>query len=244
MLKIIPRTEFSSRMLELESLDSPYALLSTIKALPENAKTHDITSLVESLQTYGFVDPIGVNPETGIDWDGNGRREALMYMMDSQMTPPRFIIPFESLGEFDDGNSKDWLVPVNPISFDEVTQRHLALRLNRENEKGGYDEALLIKELQRAQAVNRLDETGYDESALLVLLAKENAAQRERDKDERRSGGAGDFTQIDPNALQTDYQCPQCLYEWSGKAKPGRVTDGTKNSQSNGQNSVPDAAAQ
>lgn len=223
-LRLVPVTELVP-LPDAERLDVPYATLSSVVPLPENAKLHDISSLIESFQTYGFVDPIGVNPETGLDWDGNGRREALQFLFDSGEEPPRFILAVELYG------NAEWLVPVNPVAFDEVTQRHLAMRLNRENEKGGYDEQVLIKLLQGSQAMGRLEETGYDESALLALLAKDAAAERELAKGEKRSGGGGDFTQINPEAIQTDYQCPSCMYSWSGKPKPGLVVVGGQDAE-------------
>jgi DNA modification methylase len=68
-----------------------------------NSKKHDTDKLIESIQRYGFRDPIAfdinLNKGTGGIVEGNGRLEALLEMRSLLMTIPR-------------GVKEGWIVPV------------------------------------------------------------------------------------------------------------------------------------
>lgn len=140
--------------------------LDEIKFLPGNAKLHDIEEIKSSIRAHGFLDPIGVNPETDHDVDGNGRLEALkaIYAENQGGNAPKFIVvkqePTESGGR---KKVPVWYVPTVDLPFDRETEGIVALRLNRSAQKAGFDERAVFEVLAQAAAFDRLDETGFDQ---------------------------------------------------------------------------------
>lgn len=145
----------------MSQLKIVYRRLDEIIPLPNNAKLHDLEEIKASIRDHGFLDPIGVNPNTCHDLDGNGRLEALKLLYATGEAAPRNIS-----AKMEDGVPV-WYAPTVNLEFDdEQTERIVALRLNRSNEKGGYDKAIVLAILEEADAAGRLAQTGFDHAAL------------------------------------------------------------------------------
>lgn len=88
-------------------LEIQYLLLSELvnKFLDGNAKKHDIGKIVDSIQRYGFRDPLAIdatlNKGNGAVVEGNGRLEALLRLQEQGAKPPRFVAVVEG----------DWAIP-------------------------------------------------------------------------------------------------------------------------------------
>lgn len=74
--------------------------------LERNGKRHDIDAIAQSIQRYGFRDPLALdaklNAGQGGIAEGNGRLEALLSLRDREASLPRFIAKLD----------QDWAVPV------------------------------------------------------------------------------------------------------------------------------------
>jgi ParB-like chromosome segregation protein Spo0J len=93
------------------------------------------------------------------------------------------------------------------VDCDETTARRIVAADNRTSDLGEYDTDELLALLDE---LPNLDGTGYADDEiekLRALLAD----------DEPETSPAA-FTTYDAD-LSTDYRCPKCAYEWSGKAK-------------------------
>lgn len=83
--------------------------LSTVRHWDRNPKKHDIGALVQSIELHGFRDPPTFDAQLDGIVEGNGRIEALVWMLAQQYRPP------EGVGEVLDADSRetiDWAVPV------------------------------------------------------------------------------------------------------------------------------------
>jgi hypothetical protein len=81
---------------------------------------------------------------------------------------------------------------------------------NRLAELGTYDDAGLAAVLE-SLGPGGVAGTGYRGDDLDAVLSK------------LRPEAPASFQAIDPDALESDFQCPGCGYEWSGKPKPERA---------------------
>lgn len=168
-----------------ETLEIRLRRLNEIKPLPGNAKLHDLSDIMSSIQTFGFIDPIGVNPQTGHDVDGNGRLEALktMYVEQQGSNPPKNIVVKHEKQEGQKAVPV-WYVPTIDLPFDPETEQRVALRLNRSNTKGGYDQVAVLAILDQASAFDCLEETGFDLQAYEQLSRSANGAVTETDQED------------------------------------------------------------
>lgn len=92
---------------QADLLELRYVLLTEAVQWDANPKQHDIGAQFESITRYGFKDPPKFEPElnggNGGIVEGNGRLEALRWMIDQAYTPPAGIAVLP------DG---DWAVPM------------------------------------------------------------------------------------------------------------------------------------
>jgi hypothetical protein len=147
--------------------------LDEIKPLPDNAKLHDLEDIKKSIREFGFANPIGVNVETGHDINGNGRLQALkqIYVENEGKNPPKHIVSkLETNAEMEE--VPVWYAPTYDLVYDAVTEKFVALRLNRSQEKGGVDQKAVFAILEEAAAANKLDLTGYDTSIFESLALR------------------------------------------------------------------------
>lgn len=153
-----------------ETLQTKLRRLDEIVLLPDNPKIHDVNDIKESFRTWGVLKTFGVNPETGHDIDGNGRLEALRMMYAAGEDAPKNVsVKREKV----DGKMVNvWYVLTVDLPFDRETEDVVALRLNRGQDKGGYDERKVFDVLEQAATHGRLEQTGYDQSIFEVLALK------------------------------------------------------------------------
>lgn len=109
--------------------------LSTLERWPRNPKLHAEKALNDSIEKFGFVQPILVDEGTGRIVAGHGRLEALQKLKESGAPVPARIQ--ETDGE--------WMVPViRGVEFaDEQEAEAYLLADNRMVELGGWDEEQL-----------------------------------------------------------------------------------------------------
>jgi ParB-like chromosome segregation protein Spo0J len=94
------------------------------------------------------------------------------------------------------------------INVDLETEKALNVTLNSERVRGEWDSELLgrlLADLKTAEYDFTV--TGFSEHDLARLLA-----------DALPAHAPDEFRSVD-ETLATDYRCPKCTYEWSGKAK-------------------------
>jgi ParB-like chromosome segregation protein Spo0J len=104
-------------------------------------------------------------------------------------------------------------LPVTFVNVDDATALRIMLADNRTTRLGLDDPQALVELLQEIQQdQGTLAGTGYDADAIQAILKDIN-----RDLDKQKS--PEDFDSYDDSTIATDYHCPKCGYEWSGKAK-------------------------
>lgn len=94
-------------------------------------------------------------------------------------------------------------VAVTFLDVDEDQARRILLADNRTSQLGTFDNAALAELLQDAPD---LEGTGYSQEDLGRLLDSEVGERKPEE-----------FPEYDDN-IETQYRCPKCSYEWSGKA--------------------------
>lgn len=193
----------------MQSPTIEYRPLEELRLDEGNPKLHDLAAIKESIRRFGFVSPIIVNEATGSILAGHGRVTALREMCaDGEPMPGR-------IKEWADG----WEVPVLAgVSFesDEEARAYLVAD-NRLTELGGWDHGALFAILREIN----LEGTGYDDRDLLSLGRLFGEANLLGDDDgviPSPGTPPDEFPTVD-ESISTEYRCPQCSYEWSGKPK-------------------------
>jgi hypothetical protein len=180
----------------------------------KNAKKHDIGSLRQSIEKYGFLDfpkwDINLNDGAGGIVTGNGRTNTLIGLLielsASGEEPPRGIPISRDSGE--------WCVPVNfgvDAPSESIAQAY-AIDHNNLTMMGGDFSLSDIKRMWDNDYTSLLTEISnqgvlpvtVDADDIATLLAGEAAKPPPEDFDEY-----GDD-------IKTDHQCPSCGYQWSG----------------------------
>lgn len=138
-----------------------YLPLSEVRRWPRNAKEHDAGAIHQSVERFGFVNPIIVNETTGYLLAGHGRIDTLQQRKAGGSAAPDGIR--EQNGE--------WLVPViRGIELPEHEAEAYAIADNRTTELGGWNSDLLAAVLADQAAAGTLEGTGYDGDDLDELL--------------------------------------------------------------------------
>lgn len=181
-----------------------YVRLDEVARWPRNAKKHDKPGIRASLVRFGWIDAIIEDARSKRLVAGHGRLEVALDMHAEGAEVPR--------GVRVDPKDGMWLIPVlRGLAFenDHEAEAYL-LASNRLVEVGGYDETMLREIL--ADHRTDLAGTGFsvDEvSTMLADLAGGEAGGRDIVAPE-------DFREVSID-VKTDYCCPKCGYEWSGK---------------------------
>jgi DNA modification methylase len=178
------------------NLSIKYADIETIPFLPDNIKAHDKEGIKESIRTYGFVEPIGINRRSGHDIFGNGRLECLLEMLRDNEPCPKGIVA-KVLNSTDLIFSKEnelrphkWFAPVvDGLDFSPEEEETLAIKLNVTNQKGGIDNIKAYEVLMRLKqkSEDQFVLTGYTNEDLehIQMLAKfhSQVAELKHEKD-------------------------------------------------------------
>ena len=173
-----------------------YVDLDKIKSAERNPKLHDLPTIRASLTRFGIADAAGiVNEATGKLVAGHGRVTALRDMRDTGDPAPAGVT-VDAKGR--------WKVPVlSGVEFtDDAEAEAFLLAHNRTTELGGWDSALLA---------DTLDDLG-DNTGIGFKLPELPGLDPRPDE----------FPEYDDD-IPTDYQCPSCGYEWSGKPAPAHT---------------------
>ncbi len=142
----MPRGAVARAKAAAEAPDSPpanaarrieYRPLAELVADPRNPKGHDQDQIDDSVDRFGFIDPVVMDHRTGRLISGHGRTDALRKMEAAGQSPP------DGIRRAPDGT---WLAPV-VIGWSSRSDTEAAaalVALNRSTELGGWvDEALL-----------------------------------------------------------------------------------------------------
>ena len=179
-----------------------------------NARTHSdeqVDKIAASIAEFGFLAPIILDQKDGTIIAGHGRLMAAM-----------------RLGFIE--------VPVVPVGhLTEAQRRAYVLADNRLAEEAGWDQDLLTHELEAlaAESDELLGLAGFDDDELAELLGEDDgkpatgaadpssyipdpdAAMPPRQEPAAPPANFQEFT----DDVETQYCCPACRYEWSGKPK-------------------------
>lgn len=143
-----------------------YTPLRQIQTWDRNPKDHDLGQLHQSMNRWGYVQPVLLNEASEKLVAGHGRLETLTQMQAAKLDPPDGI----QLAE--DG---DWLVPViRGVTFQNESEAEAyGIADNQLVILGGWDDAKLA-EILADLAVEEmgLDGTGYDTEDLDDLLSR------------------------------------------------------------------------
>jgi DNA modification methylase len=142
-----------------------YIRLDSIKPLPANPKDHDVGTIVQSVERFGFAGTIVVNKTTGNTVRGNGRVEALRWLrVKNRPTPVKILEDIDNM----------WLVPVSYVTVTAQEEPALAIALNRAQELGGWDDHKLMSQLDDlvAQGKQMLVGIGFDADDLDQLRTR------------------------------------------------------------------------
>ena len=149
--------------MEVGKVKIVFTKLSEIQEADRNVKDHDIGSIHESMNRFGFTSPLLLNEATGKLVAGHGRIEALKQKKQFKEGVPANIKVDDESGE--------WLVPViRGVSFknEEEVQAYL-LADNRLVELGGWNTNALIEELEKLAEESSLEGTGFDDADIQAM---------------------------------------------------------------------------
>lgn len=183
-----------------DELRIEYLPLSELQRHPKNPKAHDLGALHTSVNRFGYVTPVLIDERTGYLVAGHGRLDALAQLKAQGKQPPARIV----------ARNGDWLVPVvRGVEFasDAAVEAYLVAD-NRLTELGGWDEPELVALLQDLAAEDEalLEATGYDGDDLQAMIDELTPPDAPQDFNEYGED------------IETEYCCPKCGYQWSGKA--------------------------
>lgn len=138
-----------------------YWPLASLQPDPANPKTHSRHTITDSINRFGYVEPVVVDGRTGLIVSGHGRTESL------RASEARGDEPPEGIRVDEDGV---WLAPVVTgwASTSDATARAALIAMNRTTEVGGWNDESLLDLLDQlaADETQGLDGLGYDESDL------------------------------------------------------------------------------
>lgn len=172
--------------------------LSKLMEWPGNPKEHDLDTIGESFERFGFIEPIVFDEKTKRIVAGHGRREKLLSWRDSGKPPPDRI----------EVRGKEWLVPVlRGVSFENAHEAEAyLLQSNQSVIRGGYNATALAAMLARhAKDAHGI---GWREDEINDLVATaQKAAQGAYD--EANAAPPADFREHDEGQRAT-HACPRC----------------------------------
>jgi hypothetical protein len=140
-----------------------YTPLSEIVKWRKNPKLHAELDLKNSVQRFGFVQPLIVDERTGMLVSGHGRTETLVEMKRRGESAPEHVQVRDE--------DKEWLVPVvRGIAFkSDAEAEAYALATNRLVEIGGWQDESLLGLLKELQAQDALSGVGYDDHSIMEM---------------------------------------------------------------------------
>lgn len=140
--------------------------LSQLLEWPGNPKEHDLETLGESFERFGYVEPIVYDEGSKRIVAGHGRREKLLAWKQSGKAPPARVVV----------RNGEWYVPVlRGVSFpNEHEAEAYLLTSNQSVISGGYNASALVEMLARhADDANGI---GWDAAEISELISKAKTA--------------------------------------------------------------------
>lgn len=185
-----------------DELRLEYLPLDDLKTFPGNPKKHDDPLIDESIEEYGFTNPVLLYAKQNFIVGGNGRVERLERRRIDGKKPPKRI-------KVDDKGR--WLVPCVRLPFKDIKQAQRYLLVdNQATIRGGWDGVKLTEMLVEFEEFD-LHATGFSPEDVVQFVQKYGD-----------SAPAPSFPQAGLD-LKTDYCCPKCQYEWSGDPRAGKT---------------------
>ena len=154
----------------MDSLEIRYEDLDDIVSADNNPKDHDLGVLYQSMQRFGFTNPIIMNESTGKLLAGHGRLKTLQMMKDNGEDAPKRI---DVVKDIEDDRIETWYVPVlYGVSIDNLSEAQAYLIAdNRLTELGGWKPMDLMDSLTEIiEETGNLDGTGYDLDDVETIL--------------------------------------------------------------------------
>ena len=154
----------------MDSLEIRYEDLDDIVSADNNPKDHDLGVLYQSMQRFGFTNPIIMNESTGKLLAGHGRLQTLQMMKDNGEDAPKRI---DVVKDIEDDRIETWYVPVlYGVSIENVSEAQAYLIAdNRLTELGGWKPMDLMDSLTEIiEEIGNLDGTGYDLDDVETIL--------------------------------------------------------------------------
>tara|TARA_B100000029_G_scaffold492004_1_gene552801 strand:+ start:7695 stop:8363 length:669 start_codon:yes stop_codon:yes gene_type:complete len=147
-----------------------YENLDDIVQADDNPKDHDLGVIYQSMQRFGFTNPIIINESTGKLLAGHGRLKTLQMMRDNgEKAPDRIEVELDT----GDESIEYWFVPViYGVSIDNIAESQAYLIAdNRLTELGGWKPMDLMESLTEIiEETGNLDGTGYDLDDVETIL--------------------------------------------------------------------------
>lgn len=182
--------------------------LSQLTPYPGNARRGDVEAIAESLATFGQYRALIVRQDPGTNTTltilaGNHTAMGLARLL--SMTAEQVT---KAYGEAAAGRWAQQLGQPDPvarceiITCDDAEARKINAADNRLAELGGYDDVSLLAQLTDMDG--DFTGTGWSDNDLQRLAEPAPAPDG--------------FPDLDPD-MDTEYCCPRCSYEWSGKPR-------------------------
>lgn len=158
-----------------QTLRIEYIELGELKKYPGNPKAHATEVLDESLDKFGYVDPILIDERTGLMVAGHGRLDRLESRKAAGQKPPGRI-------QVRDGK---WFVPVvRGVRFKDRKQaEQFLIASNQTTILGGWDNAELVKMLS-GYSEDDLSGIGFDSHDLVQFMALADSMSGKTDPDD------------------------------------------------------------
>ena len=196
-------------MLEVQYID-----LEEIIEADNNPKDHDLGVIYQSINRFGFTNPIMLNEATGKLLAGHGRLQALKLIKDANDPIPDRIVE-------EDGR---WMVPViKGINIDNPAEAQAYLLAdNRLTELGGWKNIDLIESLNEImEKTGDLDGTGYDlEDIDTILRDLERDSFGDAAGESTESAETLDETEVSIAVGRYKFKVPaEDFYDWEEMVK-------------------------
>ncbi len=189
---------------------------------PANERAHDranIDAIKGSIRRFGIMEPLGVRH--GSVLRGNGTLTAIRELALEQATA---LAPLSTIVG-DEPQTWD-LVPVTVLDhLSDADAAAWRVTHNRTAELGKWDWSALAATLEQHGNTEDWAVVGWSATELESIIE----AHRPKDIDpeatttvsehERNLEAPEDFAEYDEETIETQYKCPKCAYEWSGKPK-------------------------
>ncbi len=144
----------TSAIVKMTKIHIEYKNIKEIEGADINPKDHDIGTLYNSINRFGFTQPLLINRATNKLLAGHGRLITLLQMQQAGDKVPDRIVETE----------QDWQVPVYFVDIkDEAEAQAYLIADNRLTELGGWkNDELLLSLKDIVQETGSLDGVGWD----------------------------------------------------------------------------------